>query len=85
MDWGEWWAIATWMAQQIAIGSINTNAPNYKLTVSGKVICEESKVELYECWPDYVFADEYQLQPLHELKSFIDANHHLPIFRKRRK
>ncbi|HXR82328.1 MAG TPA: hypothetical protein VN763_15490, partial [Saprospiraceae bacterium] len=63
---------------QIAIGSINTNAPNYKLTVSGKVICEELKVELYGSWPDYVFADEYQLQPLHELKSFIDANHHLP-------
>jgi len=63
---------------QIAIGSINTNAPNYKLTVSGKVICEELKVELYGSWPDYVFADEYQLQPLHELKSFIDAHHHLP-------
>jgi hypothetical protein len=63
---------------QIAIGGINNNAPNYKLTVQGKVICEELKVELYNNWPDYVFADEYHLQPLHELKSFIDTHHHLP-------
>jgi len=63
---------------QIAIGSINANAPQYKLTVQGKVICEELKVELYNSWPDYVFADEYQLQPLHELKTFIDSQHHLP-------
>jgi len=69
-------------ATQIAIGSINSNAGAYKLTVSGKVICEELKVELYNSWPDYVFADEYQLTPLHELKSFIETNHHLPSMPK---
>ena len=50
----------------------------YKLTVTGKIICEELKVELAGNWPDYVFADEYNLKPLHELKTFIDTNHHLP-------
>lgn len=63
---------------QIAIGSINSNASTYKLTVAGKVICEELKVELYNNWPDYVFHENYNLKPLHELKSFIETNHHLP-------
>ncbi len=56
---------------------LNT-ANEYKLTVTGKIICEELKVKLAANWPDYVFADTYQLTPLHELKSFIDTNHHLP-------
>jgi hypothetical protein len=63
---------------QIAIGSVNSNASAYKLTVSGKIICEELKVELYANWPDYVFNDEYDLQPIQELKSFIATNNHLP-------
>jgi hypothetical protein len=29
-------------------------------------------------WPDYVFADDYKLTPLNELKSFIDTHQHLP-------
>ena len=36
------------------------------------------KVELYNNWPDYVFASEYDLTPLHELKAFIKENKHLP-------
>ncbi len=65
-------------ADQIAIGTVQSTADNYKLTVTGKIICEELKVELTESWPDYVFADHYALTPLHELKSFIDTNDHLP-------
>jgi len=63
---------------QIAIGDMLNTANEYKLTVTGKIICEELKVKLAANWPDYVFADTYQLTPLHELKSFIDTNHHLP-------
>ena len=63
---------------QVAIGNMLSTANDYKLTVTGKVICEELKVELAANWPDYVFADEYELKPLHELKSFIETNQHLP-------
>ncbi len=63
---------------QVAIGNMLTTADEYKLTVTGKIICEELKVELAGNWPDYVFADEYELTPLHELKSFIDTHNHLP-------
>jgi hypothetical protein len=63
---------------QVAIGAVNANAGAYKLTVSGKIICEEVKVELYANWPDYVFDEEYQLTSIHELRSFISTNNHLP-------
>lgn len=63
---------------QVAIGNMLSTADGYKLTVTGKIICEELKVELAGNWPDYVFADEYQLPPLHQLKTYIETNHHLP-------
>ena len=65
-------------ADQIAIGAVQSTANNYKLTVTGKIICEELKVELTANWPDYVFGEDYQLKPLHELKSYIATNKHLP-------
>jgi hypothetical protein len=63
---------------QVAIGVVDASTTAYKLTVSGKILCEELKVELYADWPDYVFHDEYELTPLSDLKSFISAHKHLP-------
>lgn len=50
----------------------------HRLAVAGNIICEELKVELVADWPDYVFAKDYALAPLHELKSFIETYQHLP-------
>ena len=50
----------------------------YIASVDGKLICEEVRVELSASWPDYVFAKEYELMPLSELKKSITANSHLP-------
>ncbi len=63
---------------QIAIGNMLSTADGYKLTVTGKIICEELKVEVSANWPDYVFATDYALTPLSDLKSFIETNNHLP-------
>lgn len=65
-------------ANQVAIGADLNTATGYKLAVSGKVICEELKVELKGNWPDYVFANNYNLKPLHEVEDFISRNKHLP-------
>lgn len=66
----------------VAIGNVvltGVNADAYKLAVSGKVICEEVRVKLVSSgWPDYVFADNYRLRPLAEVKNFIAQNRHLP-------
>lgn len=64
-------------AATVCIGS-TTAATGYRLSVAGKIICEELKVLLKASWPDYVFAKDYNLMPLNELQSYIDENKHLP-------
>lgn len=61
----------------VAIGT-TTSATGYKLSVAGKVMCEELKVQLQTSWPDYVFAKDYRLKSLEEVSAFIDVNGHLP-------
>jgi len=53
-------------------------ATGYKLSVDGKIICEELRVDMSDGWPDYVFEDQYKLMPLKQLDSFIQSNGHLP-------
>lgn len=62
---------------RVAIGGTKV-ANGYKLSVSGKVICEELKVQLKSAWPDYVFADHYKLKSLEEVEQHIQAEKHLP-------
>jgi len=58
--------------------SAGTPATGYKLSVKGKIICEEAKVQLSASWPDYVFADNYQLMSLDNFEKNIKALKHLP-------
>lgn len=53
-------------------------ATGYKVSIDGKVICEELKVQLNASWPDYVFKKNYTLLPLQELERSIMQNQHLP-------
>lgn len=62
---------------RVGIGTFNT-ATGYKLSVAGKIICEELKVQLIGSWPDYVFKNDYPLRSLEDLESFIQKNNHLP-------
>ena len=62
----------------VVIGSVSAPAFGYKLSVDGKVISEELKVQLSQNWPDYVFDDEYHLMELSDIKEFITTNKHLP-------
>jgi hypothetical protein len=48
------------------------------LAVDGKVLCEEVEVQLSQNWPDYVFAEDYDLMPLEKLEESIKAEKHLP-------
>jgi hypothetical protein len=57
---------------------VSTPASGYKLSVGGKLICEEVKVQLSGSWPDYVFGEKYKLPSLQELQSYIQKNKHLP-------
>src|SRR5688572_1641154 len=60
--------------------SIGTAVPatGYALSVDGKVMCEEMRVELQGSWPDYVFADDYKLLSIKEMEQHINQFNHLP-------
>ncbi|UTW61663.1 hypothetical protein KFE98_16865 [bacterium SCSIO 12741] len=62
---------------KVGVGT-NNLVGDHLLYVGGKAICEELTVKLEGNWPDFVFADKYELMSLGELESFIQENHHLP-------
>lgn len=62
---------------QVTIGTY-TPATGYKLSVNGKAICTELKVQLNASWPDYVFGEDYKMPSLEELEQSINTNKHLP-------
>lgn len=47
------------------------------LYVDGKITTTEIEVKL-DIWPDFVFADDYNLMSIHELEGYILKNRHLP-------
>lgn len=53
-------------------------ATGHKLSVNGKIACTEVRVQPQNQWPDYVFAEEYALKPLEQLKQEIEIHGHLP-------
>lgn len=55
---------------------IGTQNPLYKLDVAGTIRANEIIVNTTGA--DFVFADDYQLRPLSEVKAFIKENKHLP-------
>jgi len=54
-----------------------TGTKNFKVTGSGEVFARKYTTTLNNI-PDYVFAPEYDLMPLSELRTYIQANNHLP-------
>jgi hypothetical protein len=62
---------------QVQIGG--TGVPTgYMLSVAGKAICTELRVQLTGAWPDYVFDSKYKLPSFDKLRQYIHENKHLP-------
>ena len=62
---------------RVCIGTTSP-ATGYLLSVNGKVIATEVRVESKVNWPDYVFANDYNLISLEELEAKLNADKHLP-------
>lgn len=61
------------------VGINTTNlATGFELSVRGQVMVEELVVQSAANWPDYVFAEDYDLMSLDELEASVRANRHLP-------
>ncbi len=52
--------------------------PDYNLTVDGKILAEEIKIQNSVQWYDFVFDEGYDLPKLSDLEGFIKQNKHLP-------
>jgi len=61
------------------VGALNVPA-GYKLYVEQGVLTEKVKVAVKTSadWSDYVFADNYPLRSIEEVKAFVNTNDHLP-------
>jgi hypothetical protein len=57
---------------------IGTTAPDYLLTVNGIIHAKEVKIDLSGALADYVFDNNYDLMPLHQVEQFVKENKHLP-------
>ncbi len=55
---------------------IGTTNPSYNLDVNGTIRANEIIVNTSGA--DFVFADDYRLRPLSEVKAFVTENNHLP-------
>lgn len=74
--WSNFYTVDGSFTGNVAIG--NTIATGYKLSVEGKIICTEMRVNLVADWPDYVLRKDYELMPVEKLGEFIEKNGHLP-------
>ena len=75
-NWGGYFSTKVY-ATEMRIGSVQA-ATGYLLSVDGKVICEELRIQNSTIWPDYVFNEDYKLKSLDELEKEIQAANHLP-------
>ena len=55
---------------------LNSAPSNCQLSVNGAIQAKE--VVVTSGWSDYVFAPNYELQPLTQTAAYIEQNHHLP-------
>ncbi|MCD4728277.1 MAG: hypothetical protein K8R46_11475, partial [Pirellulales bacterium] len=66
-----------YIAEDLRIGA-TTSVSGYKVSVDGRIICEELNVQASTAWPDYVFDKNYPLIPIKELEKSILKTKHLP-------
>lgn len=76
-NWAGYFAGDVYVSSDVRIGG-TTAATGYALSVHGKVACEEVLIDDDAFWPDYVFADDYELLSIDEFEESINENNHLP-------
>jgi hypothetical protein len=59
------------------IGNSDFSYNGYMLTVAGKILAEELKIE-EDVGADFVFDDDYNLPKLEDVEKYIEKNNHLP-------
>lgn len=60
------------------VGIAASPATGYKLSVNGSALFTKAVVKAYANWPDFVFEEDYRLQPIEEVMLFVKEHKHLP-------
>ncbi|HAP62569.1 MAG TPA: hypothetical protein DCR93_24750 [Cytophagales bacterium] len=60
----------------VTVGTFD--AKGYDFAVGGVMVAEEVVIKQEGHWPDYVFASDYALPTLSEIKTYVEAHNHLP-------
>lgn len=70
------------MSGKVGINTDNrfTGDYDYTLAVNGGILTTEVFVKEVGEWHDYVFADDYKLMTINDLKGYVKDNKHLPDF-----
>ncbi|HZV69683.1 MAG TPA: hypothetical protein VFG10_09070 [Saprospiraceae bacterium] len=55
-----------------------TGKDGYEVSINGDIACEEVLVQASEDWPDHVFAEDYALMNMDELRNYLIDKKHLP-------
>lgn len=65
---------------KVTMGDVTLRPEGYRLYVRDGIMAEKVRVAIHgsSYWSDFVFADDYELKPLHEVETYIKANRHLP-------
>lgn len=74
-SWGGFFPVKTY-TNELRVGT-TSGATGYVACFGGKVIATEVRVQL-QPWPDYVFANDYNLMSIDDLEISINDNKHLP-------
>jgi hypothetical protein len=76
--WGEYQGVlsANDTTINVSLGT-KMSVPGFKFHVNGGILCTELKVMEYTGW-DAVFAEDYELLSLEEVKNYITEHKHLP-------
>lgn len=64
--------------KSISVGARETVPAGYMVSIDGKLIAEELRIQNSTLWPDYVFEQNYHLPKLADVQHFILKNKHLP-------
>jgi hypothetical protein len=77
-NWAGYFVGRTYVSSTGLLVGTTTAATGYMVSVDGKIMCEELKVQDSGSWPDYVFSEHYDLPTLDEVEAHIAARSHLP-------
>jgi hypothetical protein len=76
-NWAGYFVGNEYISGDLRVGT-QTGATGYRVSVNGKIMATEVRVQAFANWPDYVFGDSHERLSIEELEQFVKTEKHLP-------